>query len=73
MRSLDQSRFVEHRDALLECCQQGAAAFGGSIDVESLDAMEGYRFGEDDAPVVRAEAAIRAAGLGRPGAPPPAA
>ena len=63
VRSLDQNRFVEHRDALLECCQQGAAAFGGSIDVKSLDAMEGYRFGEDDAPVVRAEAAIRAAGL----------
>ena len=63
VRSLDQSRFVEHRDALLECCQQGAAAFGGSIDVESVDAMDGYRFDEDDAPVRRAEAAIRSAGL----------
>ena len=63
VRSLDQSRFIEHRDALLECCQQGAAAFGGSVDVESLDAMEGYRFDGDEAPVRHAEAAIRAAGL----------
>ena len=63
VRSLDQSRFVEHRDALLECCQQGAAAFGGTVDVESLDAMTGYRFGEGDAPVRYAEAAIRAAGI----------
>ena len=63
VRSLDQGRFVEHRDALLECCQQGAAAFGGSVDVVSLDAMEGYRFDGDEALVRHAEAAIRATGV----------
>ena len=63
VRSLDQSRFRAHRAELLECCRQGAAAYGGSIEVESEDTMEGYRFSADDAPVRRAEAAIRSAGL----------
>ena len=71
VRSLDRSRFRAHRAELLECCRQGAAAYGGSIEVESEDTMEGYRFSADDAPVRRAEAAIRSAGL-KPALPPAA-
>ena len=52
-----------HRDAMVECCRQGAEAFGGTIHVESLGSYDGYRFGDGDAPVRRAEAAIRSAGL----------
>ena len=63
VRSLDQDQFHAHRAALLACCRQGAAAFGGSIDAQSEDVMAGYRFSDRDAPVQRAEAAIRAAGL----------
>ena len=63
VRSLDRTKFRAHRDALVECCRQGAEAFGGTIDVQSKGGTEGYRFGEDDPPVRRAEAAIRAAGL----------
>ena len=63
VRSLDREKFRAHREALVDCCRQAAEAFGGSIDVESLGGTEGYRFGEDDAPVRRADAAIRAAGL----------
>ena len=63
VRSLDREKFRAHRDALVACCRQGAEAFGGTIDVESKGGTQGYRFGEDDPPVRRAEAAIRAAGL----------
>ena len=63
VRSLDREKFRAHRDALVECCRQGAEAYGGTIDVESKGGTAGYRFGEDDPPVRRAEAAIRAAGL----------
>jgi len=63
VRSLDRGRFRAHRAALLDCCRQGAEAFGGAVDVESVGSTDGYRFGEDDAPVRRAEAAIRSAGL----------
>ncbi len=63
VRSLDQGKFRAHRAAVLECCRQGAEAFAGSIAVESLGTTQGYRFGEDDPSVLRAEAAIRSAGL----------
>lgn len=63
VRSLDQGRFRAHRDALVECCRQAAEAFGGTIEVRSKGSTDGYRFGEDDAPVRRAEAAIRSVGL----------
>ena len=63
VRSLDRGKFDAHRAELVDCCRLGAATYGGSIEVESEDAMEGYRFRADDAPVRRAEAAIRSAGL----------
>jgi tripeptide aminopeptidase len=63
VRSLDQGKFRAHREALLDGCRQAAEAFGGTIHVESLGSYDGYRFGDDDAPVRRAEAAIRSAGL----------
>ena len=63
VRSLDRGKFDAYRAELLECCRQGAATYGGSLEVESEDAMEGYRFGADDPLVRRAEAAIRSVGL----------
>ena len=63
VRSLDRRKFRAHRAELVEGCRQGAAAYAGSFEVQPEDAMEGYRFHADDAPVQRAEAAIRAAGL----------
>ena len=63
VRSLDQGKFRAHREALVDCCRQAAEAFGGTIHVESLGSYDGYRFGDGDALVLRAEAAIRSAGL----------
>ena len=63
VRSLDEGKFRAQREGLIECCRTGAAAFGGTMEVERLRGTTGYRF-ERDAPVVgRAEAAIQAAGL----------
>ena len=63
VRSLDQAKFQAHRAAMVDCCHQGAEAFGGTIEVETTGSTAGYRFGDDDAPVRRAEAAIRSTGL----------
>ena len=63
VRSLDEGAFGAHRAHLLECCRLGAEAFEGGIEVESVNSTTGYRFNPDDAPVLRAQAAIRSAGL----------
>ena len=63
VRSLDEGAFGAHRAHLLECCRLGAEAFEGGIEVESVNSTTGYRFRPHDEVVLRAQAAIRAAGL----------
>ena len=63
VRSLDERRFIACRDELTEHCRQSAGTFGGTIDVETVVATEGYRH-DPAAPVLaRAESAFHAAGL----------
>lgn len=63
VRSLDRVKFETHRNALISRCRDGAEAFDGTIDVETVGSTTGYRFDAADAPVQRAESAIRATGL----------
>jgi tripeptide aminopeptidase len=63
VRSLDKAKFERHRGELLECCRRGAAAFEGSMAIESMGVADGYGF-EPDAPLIRrAESAIRSVGI----------
>ena len=63
VRSLDHQKHDRHLDAMLDCCRQGAAAFGGRLEHEVVGGTQGYRFDPDAAVIRRAESAARAARL----------
>lgn len=63
VRSLDHVKFLSNKEKMINCCQRGAEAFGGRCEIEPIGSTAGYRFSGGEAPIQRAESAIRATGL----------
>ena len=63
LRSLDEQKYEDAKEELMNACRAAAEAFGGTVDFEQVGGTRGFRFNENDQIIERAKSAIAASGI----------
>lgn len=62
-RSLNNEKLKAQVDHMVKCCNDAAEKFGGSVDIEVIDAYAAFKVEEDDAIVAKVKDAFKELGI----------